>query len=129
MSSIHTTHSVAYSSLGLSVVDCAVPRAWQGLPLGVLVNMGHQSGASQGRKPRPGLGFLLWPVTQKYDLSKPPLVTSSPFPPQASVGDMVGGIITATCSLQLILNFTLSSFVMKWLRHFLLEILKKTINA
>ena len=26
-----------------------------------------------GREPRPGLGFLPWPVTQKY-LSKPPLV-------------------------------------------------------
>ena len=51
-----------------------------------LVNRGHQSGAGQGRKPRPGLGFLPWPVTQKYYLSKPPLVTSSPTPPQASVG-------------------------------------------
>ena len=93
------------------------------------MNAGHQSGAGQGRKPRPGLGFLPWPVTQKYDLSKPPLVTSSPTPPQASVGDRVGGIITATCSLHLILNFTSSSFIMKCLRHFLLEILKKTINA
>ena len=96
---------MAHSSLGLSAVDCVAPRAQQGLPLGVLVNTGHQSGAGQGRKPRPGLGFLPWPVTQKYDLSKPPLVTSSPTPPQASVGDRVGGIITAICSLQLILNF------------------------
>ena len=78
--------TLAHSSLGLSAVDCAVPRAWQGLPLGVLMKGGHQSGAGQGRKPRPGLGFLPWPVTQKYDLSKPPLVTSSPTPPQASVG-------------------------------------------
>ena len=38
--------------------------------------MGAQSGAGQGREPRPGLGFLPWLVTQKY-LSKPPLVTSS----------------------------------------------------
>ena len=106
-----------------------MPQVRQGLRLGVLVNVGHQSGAGQGRKPRPDLGFLPWLLTQKYDLSKPPLVTSSPTPPQASVGDRVGGIITATCSLQLILNFTSSSFVMKWLRHFLLEILKKTINA
>ena len=113
----------------LLAVDCAAPRAWQGLPLGVLVNVGHQSGAGQGRKPRPGLGFLPWPVTQKYDLSKPPLVTCSPTPPQTSVGDRVGGIITVTCSLQLISNFTSSSFMMKWLRHFSLEILKKTINA
>ena len=37
---------------------------------------GAQSGAGQGREPRPGLGFLPWLVTQKY-LSKPPLVTSS----------------------------------------------------
>ena len=50
------------------------------------MNGGHQSGAGQDRKPRPGLGFLPWPVTQKYYLSKPPLVTSSPTPPQASVG-------------------------------------------
>ena len=70
------------------------------------MNTGHQSGAGQGRKPRPGLGFLPWAVTQKYDLSKPPLVTSSPTPSKASVGDGVGGIITATCSLQLILNLT-----------------------
>ena len=54
-------------------------------PLGVLVNGGHQSGAGQSREPRPGLGFLPWLVTQKYYLSKPPLVTSSPTP-QASVG-------------------------------------------
>ena len=81
----------------------------------------------QEAQARPWL--LPWPVTQKYDLSKPPLVTSSPTPPQASVGDRVGGIITATCSLHLILNFTSSSFIMKCLRHFLLEILKKTINA
>ena len=78
---------------------------------------------------RPGLGFLLWPVTQKYDLSKPPLMTSSPTPLQASAGDRVGGIITSTCSLQLISNFTSRSFILKCLRHFLLEILKKTINA
>ena len=72
-----------------------------------------------------GLGFLPWPATQKYDLSKPPLVTSSPTPPQASVGDRVGGIITSTCSLQLISNFTLRSFILKCLRHFLLEITKE----
>ena len=76
---------MAHSSLGLSAVDCAVPRALQGLPLGVLVNGGHQSGAGHCREPRPGLGFLPWPVTQKYYLSKPHLVTSSPTP-QASVG-------------------------------------------
>ena len=50
------------------------------------MNAGHQSGAGQDRKPRPGLGFLTLPVTQNYDLSKLPLVTSSPTPPQASVG-------------------------------------------
>ena len=50
------------------------------------MNGGHQSGAGQGRKPRPGLGFLPWLVTQKYYLSKPPLVTSSPTLSQASVG-------------------------------------------
>ena len=72
---------MAHSSLGLSVVDCAAPRAWQGLPLGVLVNGGHQSGAGQDKEPR----FLPWLVTQKYYLSKPPLVTSGPTP-QASVG-------------------------------------------
>ena len=38
--------------------------------------MGAQSGAGQGREPRPGLGFLPCLVTQKY-LSEPPLVTSS----------------------------------------------------
>ena len=104
-----------------------MPGVQQGLPLGVLVNAGHHSGAGQGRKPRPGLGFLPWPVTQKYDLS--PLVTSGPTPPQVSVGDRVGGIITATGTLHLISNFTSSSFMMKCLRHFLLEILKRTINA
>ena len=62
-------------------------------------------------------------------ISKPPLVTSSSSAPQTSVGDRVGGIITATCSLHLISNFTSSNFMMKCLRHFLLEILKKTINA
>ena len=69
----HSSHSVALSSLGLSAVDHLVLRAQEGLPLGALVN-GAQSGAGQGREPRPGLGFLPWPVTQKY-LSKPPLVT------------------------------------------------------
>ena len=54
--------------------------------LGVLVNAGHQSGAGQGRKPTPGLGFLTWPVAQKYDLSKPPLVTSGPTPPPGLCG-------------------------------------------
>ena len=81
-----SAHSVAHSSLGLLAVDCAAPQAWQGLPLGVLVNGGHQSGAGQDKEPRPGLGFLPWPVTQKYYLSKPRLVTSGPTP-QASVGE------------------------------------------
>ena len=49
--------------------------------------------------------------------------------PQAAVGHRVGGIITATCSLALISNFTSRSFILQCLRHFLLEILKKTINA
>ena len=71
-----STHSVALSSLGLSAVDHFALRAREGLPLGALVN-GAQSGAGQGREPRPGLGFLPWPVTQKY-LSKPPLVTVHP---------------------------------------------------
>ena len=93
------------------------------------MNAGHQSGAGQSRKPRPGLGFLPWPVTKKYDLSKPPLAANSPTPPQASVGNRVGGIITATCSIHLILNFTSSSFMMKCLRHFWLEILKKSTDA
>ena len=81
----------------------------------------------QEAQARPWLPAL--PSNSKYDLSKPPLGTSSPTPPQASVGDRVGGIITATCSLHLISNFTSNSFMMKCLRHFLLEILKKTINA
>ena len=34
-------------------------------------------GLARTGEPRPGLGFLPWPVTQKYYLSKPPLVTSS----------------------------------------------------
>ena len=76
-----------------------------------------------------GLDLLPWPATQKYDLSKPPLVTSGPTPPQASLGYRVGGINTTTCSLALILNFTSSSFMMKCLRHFWLEILKKSTNA
>ena len=71
---------MALCSLGLLAVDCLVLQAWEGLPLGALVN-GAQSGAGQGREPRPGLGFLPWPVTEKY-LSEPPLVTVDPWEPQ-----------------------------------------------
>ena len=62
--------------------------------MGFLVKACHPGGDGQGRKPRPRpSGLLSWPVTQKYDLSKPPLVTSGPTPPQASVGSTrVGGI-------------------------------------
>ena len=45
-----SAHSVALSSLGLSVVDHLALRVWEGLPLGALVN-GAQSGAGQGREP------------------------------------------------------------------------------
>ena len=74
-------------------------RAREGLPLGALVN-GAQSGAGQGREPRPGLGFLPWPVTQKY-LSKCPLVTVHPQEPQAAEGLIVGGIIIETFKFRL----------------------------
>ena len=60
--------------------------------------------------------MLPWPVTQKYDLSKPPLVTSGPTPPQASVGDRVGGIIIANSSFALSSTFSSNSFMMKCLR-------------
>ena len=86
--------------------------------LGALVN-GAQSGAGQGREPRPGLGFLPWPVTQKY-LSKPPLVTVHPQEPQAAEGLRVGGIIMATFSFAFTLSSTSISSVMKCLRYFLL---------
>ena len=99
----HSSHSVALCSLGLPAVDHLALRVWEGFLLGALVN-GAQSGAGQGREPRPGLGFLPWPVTEKY-LSKPPLAIFS-------------------------FAFTLSSMsrssVMKWLWYFLLKILKKT---
>ena len=65
---------------------------------------------------RVGLGLLPWPVTQKYDLSKPPLVTSGLTPPQASVGDRVGGIIIANSSFALSSTFNSKSFTMKCLR-------------
>ena len=74
------------------------------------------SGAGQGREPRPGLGFLPWPVTQKY-LSKPPLVTVHPREPQAAEGLRVGGIIMATFSFAFTFEFNL-----KELRDEVLEI-------
>ena len=83
---------------------------------------GAQSGAGQGREPRPGLGFLPWPVTEKY-LSKPPLVTVEP---QAAEGLRMGRIILATFSFAFTLSSISRSSVMKWLRYFLLEIVKKT---
>ena len=112
-------------SLGLPAVDHLVLQAREGLPLGVLMNRA-QSGAGQGREPRPGLGFLPWLLTQKY-LSKPPLVTtvgaaqySSPREPQAAVGLRVGGIIIATFNFVFTLSSTSISFMMKCLRYFLL---------
>ena len=80
---------------------------------------GAQSGAGQGREPRPGFGFLPWLVTQKY-LSKPPLVTVHPREPQAAEGLRVGGIIMATFSLAFTLSSTSINSVMKCLRYFLL---------
>ena len=60
--------------------------------------------------------MLPWSVTQKYDLSKPPLVTSGLTPPQASVGDRVGGIIIANSSFALSSTFNSNSFMMKCFR-------------
>ena len=99
-------------------------RAREGLLLGALVNRA-QSGAGQGREPRPGLGFLPWPVTEKY-LSKPPLVTVDPQEPQAAEGLRMSRIILATFSFAFTLSSISRSSVMKWLRYFLLEIVKKT---
>ena len=62
-------------------------------------------GLARAGSPGLGLGLLPWPVTQKYDLSKPPLLTSGPTPPQASVGDRVGGIIIANSSFSLSSTF------------------------
>ena len=80
------------------------------------MNAGHQSGAARAGSPGLGLGLLPWPVTQKYDLSKPPLVTSGPTPPQASVGDRVGGIIIANSNFALSSTINSNSFMMKCLR-------------
>ena len=121
VSLIIPTHSVALSSLGLLAVDHLALRVWEGLLLGALVN-GAQSGAGQGREPRPGLAFLPWPVTEKY-LSKPPLVTVEC---QAAEGLRMGRIILATFSFAFTLSSISRSSVMKWLRYFLLEIVKKT---
>ena len=73
-------------------------------------------GLARAASPGLGLGMLPWPVTQKYDLSKPPLVTSGPIPPQASVGDRVGGIIIANSSFALSSTFNSKSFIMNCLR-------------
>ena len=107
---------MALSSLGLSAVDHLALRVWEGLLLGALVN-GAQSGAGQGREPRPGLGFLPWPVTQKY-LFKPPLVTLHLREPQAAEGLRVGGIIIETLSFACNLRSISRSSVMKCLRIF-----------
>ena len=78
---------------------------------------GAQSGAGQGREPRPGLGFLPWPVTQKY-LSKPPMVTVHPREPQAPEGLRVGGIIMATFSFAFALKYRLCQnlHVVTWIQ-------------
>ena len=74
-------------SLGLSAVDHLALRAWEGLLLGALVRVGL------AKSP---IGFLPWPVTQKY-LSKPPLVSP---PPKVAEGLIVGGIIIETFKFQ-----------------------------
>ena len=109
---------MALSSLGLLALDHLALRVQEGVPLGALVN-GAQSGAGQGREPRPGLGFLPWPVTQKY-LSKLPLVTVHPREPQAAEGLIVGGIIIETLRFACNFKSIAMSFVMKCLRYFLL---------
>ena len=48
--------------------------------------------------------------------------------PQASVGHRVGGMSTTNSTLAFSLSFTSNSFMMKCLRNFLLEILKKSTN-
>ena len=48
--------------------------------------------------------------------------------PQAAVGHRVGGIIMATFSFAFSWSSTSTSFMMKCLRYFLLEILKKTVS-
>ena len=109
---------MALSSLGLLAVDHLALQVWEGLLLGALVNSA-QSGAGQGREPRPGLGFLPWPVTQK-NLSKPPLVTLNPQKPQAAEGLIVGGIIIETLSFTCNFKSITMSFMMKCFRYFLL---------
>ena len=42
-------------------------------------------GQARAASPGLGLGLLPWPVTQKYDLSKPPLVTSGLAPPSPTL--------------------------------------------
>ena len=73
-------------------------------------------GLVRAASPGLGLGMLPWLATQKYELSKPPLVTSGLTPPQASVGDRVGGIIIAYSSFALSSTFNSNSFMMKCLR-------------
>ena len=68
---------MAHSSLGLSAGDCAAPtEAWAGVGLlvtGGVLERSYFWVTGQGRKPRPGLGFLPWPAPLSW-----PLFTRTP---------------------------------------------------
>ena len=107
-------------------------EAWGGV--GLLV--GHQRGfreiiflsywPRQEAKAWPGLPALASPTlmasihqnSQQKTLPCSRCSTVHHQEPQAAVGHRVGGIITATCSLALILNFTSRSFILKCLSQF-----------
>ena len=91
----------------------------------------------QGRKARPGQGSLalasptLGPVHQSsqqktFPHSKCKMVHHQE--PQAAEGHRVGGMISETLSFIFTSNSISKSFMMKCLRYFLLEILKKTVS-
>ena len=133
-------YSEAHSSLGLLGVDCTV--LWTVLhPQRLLVTRGGLERyfwvTGQGRKPRPDLGSWPWPaplwapVHQNSQWKTWPCSRHSTvhrWEPQAAVGHRVGGIIMATLSFAFSLSSTSIRFMMKCLRYFLLEILKKTVS-
>ena len=118
-----STHSEALSSLGLhchqrgfgEIFFSYWPRqeakAWPGLPALASPTLGPVHQSSQGKT---------------FPCSKHKMVHC--WEPQAAEGHRVGGMISETLSFVFTSNSISKSFMMKCLRYFLLEILKKTVS-
>ena len=125
--------TAAWGSRGWTVLCCSQRDYWS--PEGVWREIFLSYWPRQEAKAWPGLPALASPILGPIHQSS----QRKTFPhlkhkmvhrrePRAAVGHRVGGIIMATFSFTCTLSSISMSFMMKCLRYFLLEILKKTVS-